>query len=118
MIFELDEEFPDLLKPLTIDINMSYYRLKDEDVKKHKHHRFNLTALISSVKLKIKPQILDSVKIFMEYMQYHMMMPFLRRYRPRRKPLTIRRRDPRLAQVRKQIVKDWFSLVIWANRLK
>ena len=123
MIFDHDERFEYILNPLTIDINMSYYRLKDEDVKKHKYHRFSLTALISPVRLSIKPQILDSIKMFMEYVQYQMMMPFLQRYRPRRRPYVVQRgshrdRDPAVTQVRRQIRKDWFSMVIWANRLK
>ena len=138
MIFEHDERFEYILnpltidinmsyynckrieyvfKPLTIDINMSYYRLKDEDVKKHKYHRFSLTALISPVRLSIKPQILDSIKIFMEYVQYQMMMPFLQRYRPRRRPYVVQRgsqrdKDPAVTQVRRQIRKDWFCLPI------
>ena len=118
MTIQRDDSFHYLLDRLTIDINMSYYRLKDEDVRKNPHHRFSLTALVSPVRLAIKPHLLDSVKLFMEYMQYQNMLPFLKRYKPRRRPLTTRSRNPNLAQVRRQIVKDWFSLVIWANRLK
>jgi len=88
---------------------MSYYRLKDEDVSKHPHHRFSLTALMSPIRLSIRPIILNDVRQFLEYMQYQMMLPFLKKYKPRRRPITMKRTmGSKLNYVRHQVVKDWF----------
>ena len=109
-----------LVNPFTIDVNMSYYRLEDDEVRKHPHHRFNLTALISTIRLTLKPSILGDVRQVMEYFQFQMMLPYLQKYKPRRRPLTIKvgSRDPSIRRVRRQIIKDWFSYIVWSNRLK
>jgi hypothetical protein len=113
-------DFKYLITPFSIDINMSYYRLKDEDVKKHPYPRFQLTALMSAINVLIKPDFINDLKQFMEYFQYQMMLPYLKRFLPRRRPLTthLYSRDPGINRVRRQIIKDWFCYVIWANRLK
>lgn len=115
-----DPEYHYLIHPFSIDINMSYYRLEDKDVKTHPHPRFQLTALVSSIILAFKPHIIDDLRTFMEYFQYQAMIPFLKRYLPRRRPLTthLHSTNPGIKRVRRQIIKDWFSYVIWANRLK
>jgi len=99
---------------------MSYYRLEDKDVKKHKYPRFQFVALVSTFKMTVRPRLIDDLKNFMEYMQNQMMLPFLQRYKPRRRPLS-----PSIYPVthvnkgvRRKIIKDWFAYVIWANRLK
>lgn len=113
-------EYHYLVNPFTVDVNMSYYRLEDDEVRKHPHHRFSLTALVSTVRLTLKPSILADLRQFMEYFQFQMMLPYLQRYKPRRRPLTIKvgSRDPAVRRVRRQIIKDWFSYVVWSNRLK
>lgn len=99
---------------------MSYYRLKDKDVRTHPHPRFQIIALISTINLVVKPYLLNDMRNFMEYMQYQNMIPHLKRYLPRRRPLTryLHSSNPGIKRVRRQIVKDWFSYIIWANRLK
>ena len=113
-------EYHYLVNPFTVDVNMSYYRLEDDEVIKHPHHRFNLTALISTVRLTLKPSILGDVRQVMEYFQFQMMLPFLQKYKPRRRPLTTKvgSKDPSIRRVRRQIIKDWFSYIVWSNRLK
>ena len=113
-------EYHYLVNPFTVDVNMSYYRLEDDEVRKHPHHRFSLTALVSTVRLTLKPSILADLRQFMEYFQFQMMLPYLQRYKPRRRPLTIKvgSKDPAVRRVRRQIIKDWFSYVVWSNRLK
>ena len=113
-------EYHYLVNPFTVDVNMSYYRLEDDEVRKHLHHRFSLTALVSTVRLTLKPSILADLRQFMEYFQFQMMLPYLQRYKPRRRPLTIKlgSKDPAVKRVRRQIIKDWFSYVVWSNRLK
>ena len=108
------------MNPFTIEINMSYYRLEDKDVKKHKYPRFQLIALISTLRLTIKPRLIDDLKNLMEYLQNQMMLPFLQRYKPRRRPLSpsIYPVTHANSAVRRRIIKDWFAYVIWANRLK
>lgn len=113
-------EFHYLIDPFSIDVNISYYRIEDKEVRQHPHPRFQLTALISRISLIVKPNIVDDLKQFMEYFQYQMMLPFLKKYLPRRRPLTLfqNSKDPNVRRVRRQIVKDWFAYVIWANRVK
>lgn len=113
-------EYNYIVNPFTIDVNMSYYRLEDDQVRKHPHDRFNLTALVSSIRLTLRPSILPDLRQLMEYFQFQMMLPYLRRYKPRRRPLTIKvgSREPAVRRVRRQIIKDWLSYVVWSNRLK
>lgn len=115
-----DVYFNYFINPFTIEVNLSYYRLNDEDVKKHRYPRFQMIALISSLRMTVRPRLVEDLRNFMEYMQYQMMLPFLQRYKPRRRPLSesVHPVTSSNKAVRRQIVKDWFAYVIWANRLK
>jgi len=103
-------KFKYLINPFSIDINMSYYRILDKDVRQHPYPRFQFTALISSISLIVKPELIDDLKQFMEYYQYQLLIPLLKRYLPRRRPLTthLYSKDPGIRRVRRQIIKDWF----------
>jgi hypothetical protein len=115
-----DVKFDYLINPFSIDVNISYYRLEDKEVRDHPHPRFQLTALISTVSLIVKPRILNDIRQFMEYFQNQMMLPYLQRFKPRRRPLTthLYSKDPSIRRVRRIIVRDWICYIIWANRLK
>lgn len=115
-----DVKFDYLINPFSVDINISYYRLEDKDVRDHPHPRFQLTALVSTIALVVKPHILSDIRQFMEYFQFQMMLPYLKRFKPRRRPLTthLYSKDPSIRRVRRMIVRDWFAYIIWSNRLK
>ena len=72
------------------------------------------------MKLSINPSILDDLQTFAEYLENFMIMPDLKAYRPRRRPLTAdsARAPEGVRRVRRQIVREWFHFVVWSVRLK
>jgi len=40
-----------LIKPFTIDINMSYYQMSNDELMKYSHHWFWVVLLISAIQM-------------------------------------------------------------------
>lgn len=101
-------------------MNMSYYQVSDEDLRKSNHHRFRVSILISSISLEIFPDLINDLANLMSYMEGHMITPMLKKYRPCMRPYTqeIGSRNPQIRSHRRYIVQQWFRYVLWACWLK
>lgn len=81
-------EYQYLIRPFTIDLNMSYYQVSDEELKRSDHHRFRVSILISTVALEVFPELVNDLANLMSYMEGHMITPMLKKYRPPMRPYT------------------------------
>lgn len=81
-------EYQYLIRPFTIDLNMSYYQVSDEDLWWSDHHRFWVSILISTIALEVFPELINDLANLMSFMEGHMITPMLKKYWPCMRPYT------------------------------
>jgi len=104
-----NDKYQYLVKPFTIEINMGYYKIKDEQLKDYPY-RLKVAVLVSPIHVDLYPESVKDLASIMGYFEGQMLIPHLRKYRPLMRPYTqeVGSSDPDVRAHRRSIVAQWF----------
>ena len=80
--------------------------------------KITLEILTSKLSVNVKPGVVESICSFVEYVRNIKIAEKLQDYRPLTRPITVTTKSDKEIKKKKLIVRDWFLLAVWAERLK
>jgi hypothetical protein len=117
-------KFQYLIDSFSIDSHISYYNVAHSEVHLLPDHRFRMGFCLSPVKLSFTPSVLRDIQNMIEFMENYYILHELQIFKPLSNIIISKNRyDFRNKQYftkesKRNIIRQWFQYVIWANRIK
>ena len=108
----------ELLMPF--DLKLSVYfvgPLEEAEAYSHDKCKLNISLTMSNIHIKLNDKVLSDIKNLCQFYDSYLLSFHIKQYRPKIRPIT-NKPDQASKAKSKLIARDWFQLVIWANRVK
>eukprot|EP01022_Parablepharisma_sp_SALTPOND_P012647 TRINITY_DN1629_c0_g1_i1.p1 TRINITY_DN1629_c0_g1~~TRINITY_DN1629_c0_g1_i1.p1 ORF type:complete len:622 (-),score=71.60 TRINITY_DN1629_c0_g1_i1:844-2709(-) len=112
-----------LIEPFSVYTSFAYNTRPSAKAESLSGKRSKIKAdiLFTKISVNVKPNIVEDMGSFVEYVANLGIMTELKNYRPCQRPITapVKGNEPsKLRKKRLLIVRDWFFYAIWATRIK
>lgn len=117
-------KFQYLVDSFSIDAHISYFNVRNADVKSLEDHRFRMGFCISPLKFSFTPSVLRDLQNLIEFIENYYILHELQIFKPICNVITpsnnfdYKNKKPYSRENRRNIIRQWFQYVVWANRIK
>ena len=106
----------ELILPMNLRLHLKFSCMSEQP----ENMKFSLSLKADSLSIEINDNVIADMRNLVDFYNNYLLCQFVKQYRPRTKPITheLFGNSSREDNKRKMVSRDWWQLIIWANRMQ